>query len=114
MYIESSAIANVAIEPAVDLDTRELFAGRSEIRIAHDNAIYRLRITRRSGTAPSASGWAPSASCRTIPEARTGRRAASGSSSARQARASLERVQPDRLACSIEKPARQANDRGSS
>lgn len=32
-------------EPA-DLDTRELFAGRSEIRIAHDNAIYRLRITR--------------------------------------------------------------------
>lgn len=30
----------------VDLDTRELFAGRSEIRIAHDNAIYRLRITR--------------------------------------------------------------------
>lgn len=32
-------------EPA-DLDTRQLFAGRSEIRIAHDNAIYRLRITR--------------------------------------------------------------------
>ena len=31
---------------AVDLDTRELFAGRSEIRIAHDNAVYRLRITR--------------------------------------------------------------------
>lgn len=31
---------------AADLDTRELFAGRSEIRIAHDNAIYRLRITR--------------------------------------------------------------------
>jgi len=30
----------------IDLDTRELFAGRSEIRIAHDNAIYRLRITR--------------------------------------------------------------------
>lgn len=30
----------------VDLDTRELFAGRSEIRIAHDNAVYRLRITR--------------------------------------------------------------------
>lgn len=30
----------------VDLDTRQLFAGRSEIRIAHDNAIYRLRITR--------------------------------------------------------------------
>lgn len=34
-----------ASEPA-DLDTRELFAGRTEIRIAHDNAIYRLRITR--------------------------------------------------------------------
>ncbi len=34
-----------AQEP-VDLDTRQLFAGRSEIRIAHDNAIYRLRITR--------------------------------------------------------------------
>jgi hemin uptake protein HemP len=30
----------------VDFDTRELFAGRSEIRIAHDNAVYRLRITR--------------------------------------------------------------------
>lgn len=30
----------------VDLDTRELFAGRSEIRIRHDNAVYRLRITR--------------------------------------------------------------------
>lgn len=30
----------------VDLDTRELFAGRTEIRIAHDNAVYRLRITR--------------------------------------------------------------------
>ena len=30
----------------VDLDTRELFAGRSEIKIAHDNAVYRLRITR--------------------------------------------------------------------
>jgi hemin uptake protein HemP len=30
----------------VDLDTRDLFAGRSEIRIAHDNAVYRLRITR--------------------------------------------------------------------
>jgi hemin uptake protein HemP len=30
----------------VDLDTRELFAGRSEIRIAHDNSVYRLRITR--------------------------------------------------------------------
>ena len=32
-------------EPA-DFDTRELFAGKTEIRIAHDNAIYRLRITR--------------------------------------------------------------------
>ena len=30
----------------VDLDTRELFAGRSEIKIAHDNTVYRLRITR--------------------------------------------------------------------
>lgn len=30
----------------VDFDTRDLFAGRSEIRIAHDNAVYRLRITR--------------------------------------------------------------------
>ena len=36
-------------EPA-DFDTRELFAGRSEIRIAHDNAIYRLRITRTGKT----------------------------------------------------------------
>jgi hemin uptake protein HemP len=33
-------------EEPVDLDTRDLFAGRSEIRIAHDNAVYRLRITR--------------------------------------------------------------------
>jgi hemin uptake protein HemP len=30
----------------VDLDTRELFARRSEIRIAHADAIHRLRITR--------------------------------------------------------------------
>ena len=30
----------------VDFDTRELFAGRTEIRIAHDTAVYRLRITR--------------------------------------------------------------------
>jgi hemin uptake protein HemP len=29
-----------------DLDTRELFGRRSEIRISHDAAIYRLRITR--------------------------------------------------------------------
>jgi hemin uptake protein HemP len=34
-----------ANEPA-DFDTRELFAGRTEIRIAHDTAVYRLRITR--------------------------------------------------------------------
>lgn len=34
------------VSAPADLDTRELFAGRSEIRIAHDNAIYRLRITR--------------------------------------------------------------------
>lgn len=32
-------------EPA-DLDTRQLFGGRTEIRIAHNNEIYRLRITR--------------------------------------------------------------------
>ncbi|WP_421760427.1 hemin uptake protein HemP [Devosia sp.] len=31
---------------AADLDTRELFGRRSEIRISHDAAIYRLRITR--------------------------------------------------------------------
>jgi len=29
-----------------DFDTRVLFAGRSEIRIAHENMVYRLRITR--------------------------------------------------------------------
>jgi hemin uptake protein HemP len=34
------------LDDPVDLDTRELFAGRTEIRIAHDNSIYRLRITR--------------------------------------------------------------------
>ena len=34
------------VNEAADFDTRELFAGKTEIRIAHDNAIYRLRITR--------------------------------------------------------------------
>lgn len=29
-----------------DFDTRALFAGRSEIRITHQNTVYRLRITR--------------------------------------------------------------------
>lgn len=29
-----------------DFDSSELFAGRTEIRIAHADAIYRLRITR--------------------------------------------------------------------
>lgn len=29
-----------------DFDSTVLFAGRSEIRIAHQDAIYRLRITR--------------------------------------------------------------------
>jgi hemin uptake protein HemP len=32
-------------EPA-DIDTAELFGDRSEIRIRHAGAIYRLRITR--------------------------------------------------------------------
>lgn len=32
--------------PPADLDTRGLFGDRTEIRIAHGNAIYRLRITR--------------------------------------------------------------------
>lgn len=29
-----------------DIDSSALFAGRSEIRIVHRNAVYRLRITR--------------------------------------------------------------------
>lgn len=33
------------IEP-VYFDSRELFAGRTEICIAHEDAVYRLRITR--------------------------------------------------------------------
>lgn len=48
---QAKPMPTTATKPArsgepVDLDTRELFAGRSEIRIAHADAIYRLRITR--------------------------------------------------------------------
>jgi hemin uptake protein HemP len=31
---------------AADIDTRQLFGTRSEIRILHQGAIYRLRITK--------------------------------------------------------------------
>ena len=33
-------------QESADIDTAELFADRTEIRIRHAGAIYRLRITR--------------------------------------------------------------------
>lgn len=45
-----TALANAPVPPPVDepadYDTRALFADRTEIRIRHAGAVYRLRITR--------------------------------------------------------------------
>ena len=32
--------------PALEVDSRELFRGRREIRISHGGEVYRLRVTR--------------------------------------------------------------------
>ncbi len=39
--------SNIGAEPVRRLSARELFAGATEVEIEHEDAVYRLKITRQ-------------------------------------------------------------------
>lgn len=45
---ESTTAAAPAREAPAVLESRDLFAGRTEILIRHDGALYRMKITRQN------------------------------------------------------------------
>ncbi len=47
-HLRQTTVVPPAAETLPVLDSRELFAGRTEIVIAHDGALYRMKITRQN------------------------------------------------------------------